>query len=98
MVSEIKYDKYLEFCGMLPSKDVFYLIKHLFVKFTGDDTIYAVKYPASQNIEKLYNSLQKNKTLVVMSLSEFLSGVPVNETFAIPNEGLYLNKSILVVI
>ena len=98
MVVEIGYEQYKQFCSMLVCKDIFYYLETLFIKYPNDDKIYAVKFPAGSDIEKLFNKLRKNNKVVEMSLSDFKRGcTPVNNTIAI-DENMYNGKNVLVVI
>ena len=83
---------------MLPSKDVFHLLKNLYVLFPDDETIYGVKYSTKHSANKVFKVLEKKQILETMTLSEFLSGLPTNENNAIPNESMYADKSILVIL
>lgn len=98
MVVEIGYDKYKTFCSYLPCKDVFYFIKNLFVKFPSDDTIYGVKYDFKKNPENSYNELVSINGIEIISLNDFLTGLPVSDAGTYIRDELYRNKNFLVLL
>ncbi len=98
MIVEISYEKYKEFCKLLPCKDVFYYLSNLFVKFPYDDTIYGVKYDCKSNPEDIYNGLVETNNLEVQKLSEFLKGLPITESGTFVQSTVYKDKSYLVVL
>ena len=81
---------------MLSCKDVFYYINTLFLKYPHDETIYAVKYPANSNIEKLFNKLEKTGQITKYTISEFKSGFSIMNNLVDLDEKMYELKNILI--
>lgn len=98
MVVEISYEKYKTFCSYLPCKDVFYFIKNLFVKFPNDDTIYGVKYDFKEGPEVSYNNLITPNSIEMISLADFLLGLPVSDAGTYIKDDLYRDKNFLVLL
>ena len=98
MVVEISYEKYKAFCGYLPCKDVFYFIKNLFIKFPNDDTIYAIKYDFKKGPEVSYNNLITSNSIEMISLADFLLGLPVSDAGTNIKDDLYRDKNFLVLL
>ena len=98
MVIEIGYENYKTFCSYLPCKDVFYFIKNLFVKFPNDDTVYGIKYDFHKSPETSYNILISSNEIEIISLHDFLIGLPVSEAGTYIRDELYRDKNFLVLL
>lgn len=96
MVKEISYEDYKRFCSYLSSKDVFFYIKTLFVRFRGDSTVYAIKTPADKDISSLYYTLEKKHHLTYYTMEEFKSGLSVSDKVCVVKKNMYKDKNILV--
>ena len=98
MVVEIGYEKYKIFCSYLPCKDVFYFIKNLYVKFPNDETIYGIKYDFQKSPEISYNTLISANEIEIISLKDFLKGLPVSDAGTYIRDELYRDKNFLVLL
>lgn len=95
-VRAISYQQYKDFCSLMPSKDIFYFLKSLFIKYKNEDVIYGVKYNSNQSPENLYKTLESKNKIIVLTLEDFLSGLPTNEGNCLIQEDKYKDKNLLV--
>lgn len=97
MVVEIPYAKYKEFCSKLSSKDIFYYLRNVFVKFPYDDTIYAVKYKIGGKPHKIYDSLLRNKKITEVHITSITENTLQAENRVLGTSN-YKGKSVLILL